>query len=142
MNAPWRTRFDGSSELPTQVDVTIIGGGIAGCATALYLAREGVSVCVLERQQLGEGATGRCLGLPWLGLGDSPIRLERAMGATATDRVLQLCIENRALLSEFASPTATHTTWIALDEREAEEITASRASSSGSMISSSSPVSR
>lgn len=39
-------------------DVLIIGGGIAGCTTALLLARRGKSVIVLERDQAGVRASG------------------------------------------------------------------------------------
>jgi glycine/D-amino acid oxidase-like deaminating enzyme len=39
-------------------DVIIIGGGIAGCSTALFLAAEGVEVTLLERGDLNEQASG------------------------------------------------------------------------------------
>lgn len=39
-------------------DVLIIGGGIAGCATALLLARRGKAVTLLERDQAGTRASG------------------------------------------------------------------------------------
>jgi len=41
--------------------VVIIGGGIIGCATAYYLAKQGVTdVVVVERNFLASGSTGRC----------------------------------------------------------------------------------
>ena len=39
--------------LPARVDVVIIGGGIIGATTALYLARKGVSVAVCEKGEFG-----------------------------------------------------------------------------------------
>lgn len=39
-------------------DALVIGGGIAGCATALHLARRGKSVVLLERDQPGLRASG------------------------------------------------------------------------------------
>jgi sarcosine oxidase subunit beta len=39
-------------------DVLVIGGGIAGCATALQLARRGKTVTLLERDQAGTRASG------------------------------------------------------------------------------------
>ena len=42
-------------------DVVIVGGGIIGCATAYYLAKQGVTdVVVVERDFLASGSTGRC----------------------------------------------------------------------------------
>ncbi|MGI9430032.1 MAG: NAD(P)/FAD-dependent oxidoreductase [Bythopirellula sp.] len=44
-------------------DVVIIGGGVAGLSTAMQLAKRGAKVVVLERDQLGNGSTGRAAGL-------------------------------------------------------------------------------
>jgi glycine/D-amino acid oxidase-like deaminating enzyme/nitrite reductase/ring-hydroxylating ferredoxin subunit len=41
------------------VDVCVIGGGIAGLTTAYMLIKEGKSVCILESFELGSGQTGR-----------------------------------------------------------------------------------
>jgi glycine/D-amino acid oxidase-like deaminating enzyme len=46
-------------ELP---DVIIIGGGIAGCATAWYLAADGVDVLLLEQDHLNASASGANAG--------------------------------------------------------------------------------
>lgn len=41
-------------------EVIVIGGGVIGCATAYYLAREGVSVLVLEKgDYIGDGGSSR-----------------------------------------------------------------------------------
>ena len=44
-------------------DVVIVGGGIIGCATAYYLAREGVDVTVLERAEVSSEASGAAAGM-------------------------------------------------------------------------------
>ncbi|MDE3130465.1 MAG: FAD-binding oxidoreductase [Acidobacteriota bacterium] len=44
-------------------DVAIIGAGIVGCATAYFLAREGVAVTVYDRAGIAAGASGRNNGL-------------------------------------------------------------------------------
>jgi sarcosine oxidase subunit beta len=40
------------------VDVTIVGGGIAGCAAAVALRKAGMSVALLEKNRCGAGASG------------------------------------------------------------------------------------
>ena len=44
------------------MDVLVIGGGLAGCATAWYLARDGVSVRLVERSELNLQASGSNAG--------------------------------------------------------------------------------
>ena len=41
------------------VDVAVIGGGLAGCNTALDLALKGVKVALIEARRIGWGASGR-----------------------------------------------------------------------------------
>lgn len=45
-----------------RVDVAIVGGGITGCAAAWYLARDGVSVALLEAGELNAQASGSNAG--------------------------------------------------------------------------------
>ena len=49
--------------IPATSDIVIIGGGVAGLSTAMQLASRGASVTLLEREQLGNGSTGRAAGL-------------------------------------------------------------------------------
>src|SRR5207237_6891532 len=52
------------TDLPARIDVAIVGGGFAGCATAWALAECGVRAVVLEREaELGRYASGRGAGL-------------------------------------------------------------------------------
>jgi sarcosine oxidase subunit beta len=48
-------------------DVVIIGGGIIGLSTAYYLAKAGLDVCIIEKQGVALGSSGRCAG----GIGQS-----------------------------------------------------------------------
>jgi sarcosine oxidase subunit beta len=45
-----------------KTDVLIVGGGLAGTATAYYLAREGVAVTLIEQRSLNAGASGANAG--------------------------------------------------------------------------------
>ena len=42
----------------TAFDVVVVGGGVMGCTTALFLARAGMRVVVVERDALCRGASG------------------------------------------------------------------------------------
>ena len=44
-------------------DVVIVGGGVIGCATALYLSRRGVSATVVEMNGVASGASGKAAGI-------------------------------------------------------------------------------
>ena len=48
-------------------DVVIIGGGVAGCAAAYYLALAGVKATIIEREGIGSQASGFPLAalIPW-----------------------------------------------------------------------------
>ncbi len=43
-------------------DAVIAGGGVVGCALAYHLAKRGVDVVVVEREELGSQSTARCAG--------------------------------------------------------------------------------
>ena len=47
-------------------EVIVVGGGIVGCATAYFCARDGMHVTLLERKTIGYGASGRNPGWLWL----------------------------------------------------------------------------
>ncbi|MEK7872679.1 MAG: glycine oxidase ThiO [Chloroflexota bacterium] len=49
--------------MTSKPDVVIIGGGVAGCSTAYYLAREGVTSLVIERDGIGSQASGVAAGM-------------------------------------------------------------------------------
>ena len=50
-------------ELPGNVDVAIVGGGITGLNAAIRIARKGAAVVVLEQGRFGSGDSGRNGGM-------------------------------------------------------------------------------
>src|SRR5215468_3209429 len=48
--------------VPTRVDVVIVGGGIIGTSTALFLARKGVSVALCEKGHIAHEQSSRNWG--------------------------------------------------------------------------------
>jgi glycine/D-amino acid oxidase-like deaminating enzyme/nitrite reductase/ring-hydroxylating ferredoxin subunit len=65
----------------SDVQVCIVGAGIAGLSTAYQLAREGRSVLVLDERGLGGGQTARTTGHLCNALDDRYYELERLHGA-------------------------------------------------------------
>ena len=45
-----------------RADVVIVGGGVMGASAAFHLAEAGVSVVLLERDELASGSTSRAAG--------------------------------------------------------------------------------
>ena len=56
-------------------EVVVIGGGLAGCATAYYLARDGVGVTLLEQGELNSLASGSNAGSLHVQIPAEPFRL-------------------------------------------------------------------
>lgn len=73
--------FAPSAVLPATTDVAVVGGGIAGIATALHLAARSVDVTVLEQRQVSSRASGRNDGQLLLGLGEHYHRIHGQFGA-------------------------------------------------------------
>ena len=44
-----------SSELPNNLDVLIVGFGYTGLNAAIQIAKEGRSVCVIDKNDFGDG---------------------------------------------------------------------------------------
>lgn len=64
MKSLWAATAPAAPQTPAlaeslKVDVAIVGAGYTGLSTALHLAERGVSVCVLEANEPGWGASGR-----------------------------------------------------------------------------------
>jgi len=62
-NPPWTADTPAAPDLPAlaedlDCDVVVVGGGIAGLATAWYAAGEGLDVVLLEAGRVGGGVTG------------------------------------------------------------------------------------
>ena len=76
-----------------EVDVCVIGAGIAGCATALELAERGYRVVLLEAERVGAGASGRSGGQAIFGFGTSQDKLVSLAGRDAARAMWDVSIE-------------------------------------------------
>ena len=61
--------------------VIVVGGGIVGCATAYYAARNGAQVTLVEREHVAYGASGRNPGFVWLHCRNSGVALELSLAS-------------------------------------------------------------
>jgi gamma-glutamylputrescine oxidase len=82
-------------------DVLVIGAGIVGVATAYYLARQGAQVLVVERDNIGSGATGRNAGFVTSGTAVDYRTAVARYGVDTTHAVWQFTRENRRLLRDM-----------------------------------------
>ncbi|SIS50875.1 NAD(P)/FAD-dependent oxidoreductase [Phaeovulum vinaykumarii] len=77
--------------LPQAADVVVIGGGVIGVCTALYLARAGERVVLVEKGRIAAEESGRNWG--WV----------RAQGRDAAE--LPIMLESRRLWADLAAET-------------------------------------
>jgi glycine/D-amino acid oxidase-like deaminating enzyme len=77
--------------LPAQVDVAIVGAGVAGCSIAYQLAKRGKSVAVFDKRGICSGASGRNGGMTGTG---------SALHSSAGDAIYALTRENFSILQD------------------------------------------
>jgi gamma-glutamylputrescine oxidase len=111
-----------------KVDVAVLGGGIAGCSTALHLAKRGYRVAVLEARFVGYGASGRSGGQTIFGLAAGQQKLAAEVGRDDAHRLFDLSIEalelTQSLIREYAIDCDYHSNHVhvAVKPRHVEEL--------------------
>ncbi|GLK87529.1 NAD(P)/FAD-dependent oxidoreductase [Pseudomonas turukhanskensis] len=76
-----------------QADVCIVGGGFSGLNTAIELAERGLSVVLLEANQMGWGASGRNGGQLIRGVGHDVERFANVVGSDGVRELKLLGLE-------------------------------------------------
>ncbi|MBS0388827.1 MAG: FAD-binding oxidoreductase [Proteobacteria bacterium] len=112
---------------PLRVDVAVVGAGYLGTTAALALAAGGARVAVLERGELGQGASGLNGGQVIPGLKRSPAEIEAQLGRErggavnrfvlrSADAVFELVarhgIECGAVRNGWIQAAASHAAWL------------------------------
>jgi gamma-glutamylputrescine oxidase len=124
--APERPALEGALE----ADVCVVGGGIAGCSTALHLAERGLQVALLEDNRIGWGASGRSGAQAIQGVAAGQAKLDRLIGPAAARAVWDVSIEGLALMRQLIRRFAIDCNWVdgymltAVKERHVRELRA------------------
>jgi gamma-glutamylputrescine oxidase len=122
--APEWPALDGALEC----DVCVVGGGIAGCSSALHLAEQGLSVVLLEDHRVGWGASGRSGAQAIQGVACGQAKLERLIGADDARLVWEVSVEGLALMRQLIARFGIDCDWAdghlsaAIKERHVHEL--------------------
>ncbi len=92
--APARPALEGL----VKADLVVVGAGCTGLAAALYAAKAGRSVVVLEAGRVGWGASGRNGGQMIPGLRKGAVELVKMLGVERARALFDLSIEARNLV--------------------------------------------
>ncbi|MEO8135164.1 MAG: FAD-dependent oxidoreductase [Betaproteobacteria bacterium] len=90
----------------TQADITVIGGGIAGCSVALHAALAGARVVLLEGKEIGWGASSRNSGHVPPATKQSPAELLRMYGPRHGPRLIEAARSGPELVFALAETNA------------------------------------
>ena len=112
-------RIGPGAAMPEKLDVVVIGGGIVGITTALYLAQKGIAVAVCEKGRVGHEQSGRNWG--WIRImgrdpGEIPLALEsqrlwEAMGP-AIGADIGFRRSGIVYVADHADGLASHAQWL------------------------------
>lgn len=92
--------------LPDYADVAVIGAGFAGLSAALFLAKRGIRVVVLEAQTVGWGASSRNGGMVLTGLKLSAKTLVKRYGYDVAQRMYAASLASIDLVEEIVRDQA------------------------------------
>src|SRR5437867_7259266 len=84
-------------------DVAVVGAGIAGVATAYFLASAGAKVVVLEARGVAEAASGRNAGFLLAGVAENFVAASRRYGEANALRIWRLTKRTQALVRQLVA---------------------------------------
>lgn len=87
-------------------DVAIVGAGVAGVATAYFLASAGASVVLLEARGVAEAASGRNAGFLLAGVAENFVAASRRYGAERALRIWRFTKRTHSLVRSLVGEHA------------------------------------
>lgn len=87
--------------IPAKADVAIIGGGYTGLSAARKLAKQGVSVVVLETETMGWGASSRNGGMTLTGLKPAMQTVIKNYGRELAKELFQCSLDSVSLVEQI-----------------------------------------
>src|SRR3954470_4568352 len=87
----------------TSADVAIVGAGIAGIATAYFLAKAGVRSIVLEARGVAEAASGRNAGFLLAGVAENFVAASRRYCSANALRIWRLTERTRTIVRSLVA---------------------------------------
>jgi gamma-glutamylputrescine oxidase len=102
----------GELESSVDCDICVVGGGIAGCSTALHLTEAGYKVVLLDEYRVGWGASGRSGAQAIHGVASGQTKLEHLIGAAAARTVWDVSIEGLALMRQLIARHQIDCDWV------------------------------
>src|SRR6059036_2108075 len=84
-------------------DIAIVGGGIAGIASAYFLATAGARVVVLEARGVAEAASGRNAGFLLAGVAENFVAASRRYGEAAALRIWRFTKRTQTLVRSLVA---------------------------------------
>ncbi|MGE4570862.1 MAG: FAD-binding oxidoreductase [Gammaproteobacteria bacterium] len=91
----------GSLEGEVRAEVCVIGGGYTGLSSALYLAKKGINVALLEANNLASGASGTNGGQVSGGMRRDQFYLERTLGKSSAKALWKIGEKAKAHVKEL-----------------------------------------
>jgi glycine/D-amino acid oxidase-like deaminating enzyme len=96
----------GAANLPDRADVVVVGAGYTGLAAARQLARAGAVVVVIEREQIGWGASSRNGGQVLTGMKVDVATLVERFGAMRARQLFDVATDSIARLEALIDEEA------------------------------------
>ena len=108
---PRPTDLPVAAELPTEIDIAIIGGGYTGLSAARTLAKSGTSVVVLERETIGWGASSRNAGITSSGLKAGMMTIFKRYGKEYGQKFWDASLDMLELIKELDTEEGIDFDW-------------------------------